>query len=1600
MATAEYYLTMTLSERSPAEYYTGGIEPDGVWYNPKSCLEIEDGGKVEAKEFKNLFEGFTKEGEALTRNAGAKNRSTGLDITFSADKSISALWAISGEEKRLSIEEMQQRAVNKALDYMQKNASFCRRGYNGMNTELCSFLAATFRHSTSRDMDPQLHTHASIFNIGFRQDGTTGSLDQPAFYRLYRTAGAIYRNDMARSLRIELGLNMERHGKDLAFTRIKDFPEDLTILWSKRRQTILKRTNELGVDPSSNGELTSLIAVSTRPDKQQDNTLDQLLDRFKGEASELGHSHDTVMEMISHDPEISRQLLENEIRKIPETLMEHDAVFNEGKLDNSFYNTLGGQLSVDEEKEMFEWLKSERSLVHVGFSKKNERLYTTPEMIFSEINVKDLTGHLRNNLSHRISIKAVDERITKLKEDGVLLSVEQLEAFKYVTNKSGAIAVMEGAAGAGKSTVLSLISGLLKDNNFEVIGASTTWKVSNDLGNDCEIDSFAIDSLLYSIKEGHRELNSKSIVIIDEVGTLSTEKGVQLLTAVRDAGAKIILSGDREQQQAVEAGSFLRLAQSMEGGVRIDRIRRQRATVEDILIYKDKTNALDRKNARYYENMMSASDKEKLLDTYAETVERRGDVWQRDASKDLKEGRAEEALNAYHERGNVRFAWNEGAVIWKLSNDWMKWTADNPNKTSIIQARTNKEVISLSTAIRKLLREQGRITGDDYSITVSGSQKGQTHTLELARGDHFIFGTRNRNLGVVNGTKGVVTDIKQGLTGLEITAKVGDKSVTFKPEDMIGRDKTVCLKGGYATTIYSSQGITVDASFNLVSHLLSRESAYSFGTRHRDEAFFYVGRELAEEVVRQDRNEEIQEKPVSDKEIIEALGKRWAVSAQKELVHDHMDDHSIEWFVNLHSLLGKGEDISELLSNDIVAREWARLEEIKAQTFTGTDLEARILVGEFGVARAEAAILGQSIRDEIGEEGVFYEHKDYGTYQQHRFVADALAARIGSNLESHRPALVNYPNVKDEQLFEATKRHEARELVRSWQSAKDNSKVATADKLADQIVQITKSEKELSVDTKGENSKKYMAAAVRELSAARDDISGDGISRNNISWDGIYRGAEDHRERILREGISASDCRDRDLVLDYRRSTITVGRVYSEMRSLAGEGVQLSEQPGYAKLQSALADRDRLAYQARNVSADIKGSFAIGQDKIERQGAIGEARKLVNAYQLQDAKGSTLQRDELAAEIILRTKAEKGMALELDAVDPGTSHKHEKITSRIAMEKGMDWKRLFAQASQYNERKYFDALTVQEQSVHRQVDRYRALEREVGQHYNEAIKESKDLSIARDKTDGWKVMLSVGAQRDRLARNLVSGGQDFGPALKHYRGNSERLQARADRVEAADLVDKYAGFKLEGKGLDAGQVAGEILARVSNEKLDQLPKITAREIFSKEIEWKVLYDDRNAFSTAIDKAIAEFSNSYPREKSGLDYYHKESSRLFDINKRIEADAIDHESIVFDHVSYAKWHEKRVYLHDFGERITALREDFSPLLTYHYRDTFNQINTDIEEYVHIDRRHEEELEYVINRRAEEELEMDYERTSVDNDQGLDIDDDDNDNGYSW
>ena len=335
-ASAAYYLESQRSYfRHPNEYYTAGEEPDGVWFNPQGLFGLADGGKVDSGDFHRLYNGFAPNtGGKLTQNAGSERRSAGLDMTFSADKSVSALWAVAGPGLRSEIEQAHNDAARVALEEtVLRHCAYTRIRNRDGDIEVlpADISAAMFQHGTSRDNDPQLHTHCVIFNAArTHRDGKYRALHQHPVYTWMKAAGAVYRNVMAWSLQERLGIRMEQYGKDGEFTRIAGIPDDLIGHWSKRRTAIIEAAREMGFTVEGNAPRAAAANKITRAGKSPDNDPEIRHQRWRGEAAGYIEREALIASLLGRTETITPQQIRDltaVLEDLPYRLTREEAVF-------------------------------------------------------------------------------------------------------------------------------------------------------------------------------------------------------------------------------------------------------------------------------------------------------------------------------------------------------------------------------------------------------------------------------------------------------------------------------------------------------------------------------------------------------------------------------------------------------------------------------------------------------------------------------------------------------------------------------------------------------------------------------------------------------------------------------------------------------------------------------------------------------------------------------------------------------------------------------------------------------------------------------------------------------------------------------------------------------------------------------------------------------------------------------------------------------------------------------------------------------------------------------------------------------------------------
>lgn len=286
--------------RGACEYYAEGGNAPGRWWGaglPE--LGLTPGSRVQERELEALFaRGLHPGSGAALGRAWRPDAVTGHDLTFSAPKSVSALWALSDEATGREVRAAHAAAMEAALGFMQAHASFSRRGRDGVEQiGSAGFAAALFEHTTSRTGDPQLHTHALVVNKVRCADGVWRTIDGYEVFHHKKAAGALYQAALRAELATRLGVvfgPVSEHGQ----AEIAGVPDELLAVWSTRTAavmadalpTIAEREASLGreVSAAERARIVKTAVLATRPPKDPHVPAEGLRDRWREQAAALG----------------------------------------------------------------------------------------------------------------------------------------------------------------------------------------------------------------------------------------------------------------------------------------------------------------------------------------------------------------------------------------------------------------------------------------------------------------------------------------------------------------------------------------------------------------------------------------------------------------------------------------------------------------------------------------------------------------------------------------------------------------------------------------------------------------------------------------------------------------------------------------------------------------------------------------------------------------------------------------------------------------------------------------------------------------------------------------------------------------------------------------------------------------------------------------------------------------------------------------------------------------------------------------------------------------------------------------------------------------
>lgn len=812
------------------EYYVGGVdEPDattgaggGIWWSSGETI-VAHGSAVDAEVFRDICAGLdprTGDGPStaasLVRGAGHGHRA-GWDMTFSAPKGVSLLWAAGDEGQRGMIQTAHVQAVESALSFLEREGLVeVRLGAGGTQRERpTDLMVARFDHFTSREGDPNMHSHCVIMNCAGSADGKYRTLEPRTAYAWQKTVGAYYRMNLSERLH-EHGFSAREAGRGQF--EVAGIDQHLIDRFSKRGAQI---EAIVGDRADASGRQKEIANLSTRKGKDQVPTGDALEARWNEEfgvdrqhvwegAIQAGFGRqrlidsDLVPDPSDHDgraveefPVVPEVAGDGIVARAASEVLRHEIVIRRRTLlEKAFaFASLGGhgEQSVISE---FETLEAERGLVGLTSSETRDSVWTTPVLV--ELEAEMLKAARRSGEREWLTQEAIATAIDAAPH----LSEEQVQAVWLAGSHDG-VSLLQAGAGTGKTTTAKPIVHAAQLSGLRVIGMAPSWVAADELRKSTGIPAVAIAKWLYDRKQGTAlPLDDRTVLIVDEASMIGTRDMAAILVAARDAGSKVLLVGDQRQLEAVGAGGPLRIV----------------------------ADALDR-------------------EATLEQVRRQQIAWQRDASIAMAKGDVSAGVQTYIDRGSMEIAEGREAV---LAQSILAWTAlrQRHGQDTLLMTRRNRDVSELNRQARLVLQGEGHLTGEDI-VLPSINREGKVVGISLSIGDRLRFGQSHPTLGFRNGTQLTIEGLRRYGGNVVVTLKTADGQLIQTGWQELspvykGRTQPPRIVHAYASTVNGAQGRTVAAAvYAAVTEPDARE-LYVGLTRHAQDARIVIDKALVE----------------------------------------------------------------------------------------------------------------------------------------------------------------------------------------------------------------------------------------------------------------------------------------------------------------------------------------------------------------------------------------------------------------------------------------------------------------------------------------------------------------------------------------------------------------------------------------------------------------------------------------------------------------------------------------------------------------------------------------------------------------------------------
>jgi conjugative relaxase-like TrwC/TraI family protein len=542
-----------------SDYYAEGERVAGRWVGRGADL-LELKGVVQDHDFEALRQGLDpRNGEFIRQRHGADRLAADgaaqsqarhlYDFTFSAPKSVSVMAILGGDER---LRDAHTQAVAVALRELEDHAA-ARVRQRGANTDrrTGNLAMAVYEHDTSRELDPQLHTHAVAANLTF--DGVEAkwkALQASGIYERRAYLTEVYRNALAAQvlrLGYEIDSRRDDRGRDKGF-EIRGVSEEWLARFSQRSrqrdEAIRAFVEETGRQPTDNE--VAVLVRETRADKLIEISTEEVRRRQRerltdGEGSKLA-------ELRREGPEVHQVSVSAEpsLQHAQEHIFERVSVARDYELLTEALRHGRGRIRIEDLNRRLAAQESAGQLLRHGQEvATNESLRREREMI-AAVN-RELGAF--DPLGRSCEFIASDT-----------LRPEQKEAVEFVLGSRDRAVAISGAAGTGKTATLKELRRGLVEGGRDIVAIAPTMSAVAELKAIGFAEAMTVERLL---QDRRSQIGlSDAAIIVDEAGMVSSRQMAELIGLAERTGARIVFTGDTRQIQSIEAGDALRVLET------------------------------------------------------------------------------------------------------------------------------------------------------------------------------------------------------------------------------------------------------------------------------------------------------------------------------------------------------------------------------------------------------------------------------------------------------------------------------------------------------------------------------------------------------------------------------------------------------------------------------------------------------------------------------------------------------------------------------------------------------------------------------------------------------------------------------------------------------------------------------------------------------------------------------------------------------------------------------------------------------------------------------------------------------------------------------